>query len=198
MKFFLKNSIHKACKEIIHYYCCYNQGVWLDFQTFSQFSNQKKKNRLQITILDKTHRFLVFLRKMKRKQLRRNYQINKSFNIIILVLRFTSKLIISVQHPNHNLLEVHNLATQYLFLTGNDPATLQIRGVILWTPKISNFYLLPRCLQGGHTLGSWRLDSLCVCDFRWGMCVSPFFLFLFQESPPTIGFILGVIGLLGV
>ena len=37
---------------------------------------KKKKNNLQIAILEKTHRFLVLLRKMKENKLKRSYQMN--------------------------------------------------------------------------------------------------------------------------
>ena len=40
------------------------------------FFQQKKKPDLQISILENTHKFLVFLRNMKEKQLRRSYQMN--------------------------------------------------------------------------------------------------------------------------
>ena len=48
--------------------------VWLDSWAFSLFI--LKKINLQIAILEKTHRFLVLLRKMKENKLKRSYQMN--------------------------------------------------------------------------------------------------------------------------
>ena len=46
--------------------------MWLDSWTFSLFNQKKKKTDLQIVILEKTHKFFVFLRKMKEKEVKKN------------------------------------------------------------------------------------------------------------------------------
>ena len=67
------------CKEIVQYYYCY---CWcgLISRLFHYLTHthkkKKKKTDLQIAILENTHRFLVFLRKMKANKLRRSYQMN--------------------------------------------------------------------------------------------------------------------------
>ena len=52
----------------------------------------------------------------------------------------------------------------------------------------------PKFFLVGHTLGPWQRDSCVFVSLEWG-CVylSAFFLFLFYQSPSTIGFVLGVI-----
>ena len=62
---FDQNSIRKAYKEIIHYYCCY---FWYGL-ILGSFHYLTKKTDLQIVIFQKTYRFFVFLRKMKEKKL---------------------------------------------------------------------------------------------------------------------------------
>ena len=44
---------------------------------------KKKKRDLQIAISKKIHKFLVFLRKLKDKNLRKSKQMKKSFSIIV-------------------------------------------------------------------------------------------------------------------
>ena len=62
----------------------------------------------------------------------------------------------------------------------------------VWTPpKIEIFGFC-------RTLGHSQRDSCMLGYLEWGVCVSPFFFFSFYKSPPTIGFLLGVIGHLGV
>ena len=67
-----KNRIHKVCKEIVQYYCCHH---WCGLIS-GRFYYLTKKIILQIEVLEKSHRFLVFLRNMKEKKLRRSYQMN--------------------------------------------------------------------------------------------------------------------------
>ena len=62
-------------EEIIQYYCCYH-WCGLILGPFHYLTKKKKKTDLQIAILENTHRFLVFLRKMKANKLRRSYQMN--------------------------------------------------------------------------------------------------------------------------
>ena len=66
---FDKNSIRKAYKEIIQYYCCY---FWYGLILGLFHYLTKKKTDLQIVILEKTHKFFVFLRKMKEKEVKKN------------------------------------------------------------------------------------------------------------------------------
>ena len=40
---------------------------------------KKKKNDVQIAISEKTHRFLMFLRKIKDKKLKKSYQMNINY-----------------------------------------------------------------------------------------------------------------------
>ena len=62
---FDKNSIRKAYKEIIQYYCCY---FWYGL-ILGSFHYLTKNTDLQIVIFEKTYKFFVFLRKMKEKKL---------------------------------------------------------------------------------------------------------------------------------
>ena len=79
-----KNSIHKACKEIIQYHCCY---CWSDLipGPFHYLTyKKKKKTNLQIAILEKTHKFLVFPRNTKEKKLRRSYKMNMNHYLYLM------------------------------------------------------------------------------------------------------------------
>ena len=46
---------------------------------FTISKKKKKKTNLQIAILEKTHRFLVLLRKIKENKLKRSYQMNMNY-----------------------------------------------------------------------------------------------------------------------
>ena len=59
----------------------------------------------------------------------------------------------------------------------------KLGGVILWNGCYGplKFQIFSSSLGAFRVVAHWVLDdvTLCVCDFRWGVCVSPFFLFLF-------------------